>query len=127
MATMGFMSQQRTPEPEPRIPTDSIANRLILARALAGHMSIREAALLCNIGRGAWQNWERGYSTPRINDVRAIAEGLGVDLTWLAQGGPLGVVPYPKGPDGGNVRKLPRRDSNTQPAGYVHLVLNNAA
>lgn len=83
------MAEERMEEPTARVPTDSIANRLILARHLAGHLSIREAAARCDIGRGAWQNWERGNSSPRINDVRAIADVLGVDLAWLANGGPL--------------------------------------
>lgn len=56
------MTERTVQEPTAGIPVDSIANRLILARHLAGHLSIREAAARCSIGRGAWQNWERGNS-----------------------------------------------------------------
>ncbi len=72
------------------IPVDSFGNRLKLARAHAGHLSIREAADLCHIGRGAWTNWERGARPADIIDVSAVvACRLGVDRDWLLFGGPL--------------------------------------
>lgn len=72
------------------IPTDSFANRLMLARAFAGHLSIREAADLCGIGRGAWTNWEKGARPADIIDVATeVADKLGVDRDWLLFGGNL--------------------------------------
>lgn len=73
------------------IPADSFANRLMLARAYAGHLSIREAADMCDLGRGAWTNWEKGTLPGDIIDVATVvAEKLGVDREWLLFGGQLG-------------------------------------
>lgn len=73
------------------IPVDSFGNRLMLARAHAGHISIREAADLCNLGRGAWTNWEKGARPADIIEISAIvADKLGVDRDWLLFGGRLG-------------------------------------
>lgn len=73
------------------IPVDSFGNRLMLARAHAGHLSIREAADLCDIGRGAWTNWEKGARPADIIEVAAVvADKLGVDRDWLLFGGNLG-------------------------------------
>lgn len=77
------------------VPRDSIANRLMLARAEAGHISIREAALMCGLGRGAWQNWERGRSEPGVSTILLIAERLDVDGQWLALGGQLAAPTRP--------------------------------
>ena len=86
-----------------RIPADTLSNRLILARALAGHLSIREAATLCGLGHGAWTKWERGARPLDLLEVTAtIAERLDVDLEWLRFGGPL---------DGPRGRPVPRRAS----------------
>lgn len=72
------------------VPEDSYANRLILARAHAGHLSQREAAERCGLNDANWTNWERGIrSRTMVEDAEAIAEGLGVDLHWLLHGGPL--------------------------------------
>ena len=87
-----------TQHAETRIPVDTVANRLLLARAMAGHLSIREAALKCNLGRGAWQNWERGVSAPPLAAIERIADTLGVDRVWLTWGGPLREQ---RGPEGG--------------------------
>lgn len=73
------------------IPADSFANRLMLARAYAGHLSIRDAAEMCGLGRGAWTNWEKGAKpVDLIEIVEVIAEKLGVDFDWLLFGGELG-------------------------------------
>ena len=72
------------------IPVDSFANRLMLARAYAGHLSIREAADLCDLGRGAWTNWGKGARPADIIDIAtAVADKLGVDRDWLLFGGQL--------------------------------------
>src|SRR2546421_6139646 len=76
--------------PRGGIPADTFANRLILARAYAGHLSQREAADLCGLGRGAWTNWERGARCRDLLDVVGkVSEKLGVDHDWLLFGGPL--------------------------------------
>jgi len=62
----------------------------MLARAHAGHISIREAADLCDLGRGAWTNWEKGarpYDKQEIAEI--VAEKLGVNYDWLLNGGAL--------------------------------------
>jgi transcriptional regulator with XRE-family HTH domain len=72
------------------IPADTFAARLMLARAHAGHLSIREAADRCGLGRGAWTNWERGaLPVGEGQIVKIISESLGVDRDWLLFGGPL--------------------------------------
>src|SRR5882672_626170 len=72
------------------IPEDSYAHRLMLARAHAGHLSIREAAEKCGLNYASWANWERGArSRTVVEDVDAIAEGLAVDRDWLLHGGAL--------------------------------------
>jgi len=77
-------------QPRSAIPADSFANRLMLARAHADHLSIREAAELCELGRGAWTNWEKGTLPGDIIEVATIvAEKLKVDREWLLFGGQL--------------------------------------
>lgn len=96
-----------------RIPADTFAVRLMLARALAGHLSIREAAEVCGFGRGAWTNWERGARPLDIVDVCGrIAEGLDVDFNWLLLGGPLA------GPRGVPTKR-PSGDNGCYPATSV--------
>jgi hypothetical protein len=95
-----------------RVPADTFANRLILARALAGHLSIREAADLCKpLGRGAWTNWERGARpADLLETARIISEKLDVDFDWLLFGGPL---------DGPRGRPILRRIEHADGAPYV--------
>lgn len=87
-----------------RIPADTFSNRLMLARALAGHVSVREAAEMTGLNRGAWDGWEHGRRPRDILDVcRRVADKLDVDFNWLLLGGPLA------GPRGVPVR--PPRDT----------------
>jgi transcriptional regulator with XRE-family HTH domain len=75
-----------------QVPEDSYAHRLMLARAHAGHLSIRAAAERCGLNHATWANWERGMrSRTLVEDAEAIAETLGVDRDWLLHGGPLTV------------------------------------
>ena len=72
------------------IPADSFAARLMLARMHAGHLSIRDAAEKCALGRGAWTNWEKGALPGDIIGVATvIAEKLDIDRDWLLFGGSL--------------------------------------
>lgn len=74
-----------------KIPTDTFAHRLILARSEAGHLTIQQAAARCGLRHQSWSNWERGM-VPRGDQVElaeVIAEGLGIDRDWLLFGGPL--------------------------------------
>jgi transcriptional regulator with XRE-family HTH domain len=73
-----------------RIPADTFSIRLMLARALAGHLSIREASELTGLNRGAWQDWEHGRRPRDLIDVcRRVADKLDVDFNWLLLGGSL--------------------------------------
>jgi len=104
-----------------RIPEDTYAHRLMLARAAAGHLSIREAAEKCGLNYATWANWERGTrSRTMVEDAEAIAEGLGTDRDWLLHGGPLTApvkarrvrLPYPARslrPGGGGGERRARR------------------
>ena len=101
--------------PKGRIPADTFANRLLLARAQAGHLSIREAALATGLNREAWRDWEHGRLPRDILDVcRRIAAALEIDHDWLLFGGPLA------GPRGMPTKARTRRadGSGTLPAGY---------
>jgi hypothetical protein len=73
-----------------RIPADTFAARLRLARMFAGDVSIREAAPRCGLNYGSWTGWERG-ALPRdlLAVVEAVSEGLDIDRDWLLFGGPL--------------------------------------
>jgi transcriptional regulator with XRE-family HTH domain len=94
------------PTPQGRIPADTFSNRLLLARALAGHLSIREACERTGLNRGNWQGWERGLR-PRdqVEVSHVIAEALDVDFNWLLLGGPL------EGPRG---RVIPKRPGSVR-------------
>lgn len=93
------------PTPLGRIPADTFSNRLLLARALAGHLSIREACERTGLNRGNWQGWERGQR-PRdqVEVSQTIADALDVDFNWLLLGGPLA------GAHGPRVAKRPGKD-----------------
>jgi transcriptional regulator with XRE-family HTH domain len=107
MTTSGDERELAAPqERRGRIPADTLSNRLMLARAMAGHLSIREAAEMCGLGRGAWTNWERGARPSDILEiVPIIAEKLDVDEQWLMWGGPL------EGPRG---RVIPKRPGSVR-------------
>lgn len=72
-----------------RIPADTFANRLVLARKLAG-LTIREAAEAAGLNYGSWSNWENGKRPQDLLDVvDRISATLDVDHEWLLFGGPL--------------------------------------
>lgn len=76
--------------PRRRIPADTFAARLVLARQYAGNIPIREAAEQCGLNYGSWAAWERGAMPRNLLDaVDKIHHGLDVDREWLLFGGPL--------------------------------------
>lgn len=75
--------------PEPMIPEDTFAVRLVIIRSTLG-LTQKEAAQRCGLDDGSWSNWENG-AKPRGMDrvVEAICSNLSVDRDWLMWGGPL--------------------------------------
>lgn len=72
-----------------RIPADTLSNRLMLARKLAG-LTIEQAAAAADVKPSSWANWEAGRRPQRETDVLAmIADALDIDRNWLTYGGPL--------------------------------------
>lgn len=72
-----------------RIPSDTLSNRLVLARRLAG-MTIDQAAEAAGVTPSSWANWENGRRPHQEIDVLgAIADALDINLEWLVFGGPL--------------------------------------
>lgn len=70
-----------------RIPADTFAHRLMLVRADAGYLTVKDAADRCGLNYGSWSNWERG-STPRdlLDVVQRISDALDIDYDWLLFG-----------------------------------------
>lgn len=75
--------------PQPLIPEDTFALRLVIIRRTLG-LSQEEAAERCGLDDGSWSNWENGRK-PRGMDkvVGTISSQLGIDRDWLMWGGPL--------------------------------------
>jgi transcriptional regulator with XRE-family HTH domain len=72
-----------------RVPADTLSNRLVLARKLAG-LTIDQAADAAGVKSSSLANWEQGMRPQRETDiVAAIAEAYDVDYHWLLFGGPL--------------------------------------
>ncbi len=96
-----------------RVPADTFANRLMLARKLAG-MTIRDAAAASGLNYGSWSNWENGKRPIDILQVvDAISGALDVDHEWLLFGGPL------EGSRGRRVTKRPTSDTFWNPTSSV--------
>jgi transcriptional regulator with XRE-family HTH domain len=88
-----------------RVPADTLSNRLLLARRLAG-MSIEEAAAAAGLKPSSWSNWENGMRPQgEVEVVQAIADALDIDEGWLLFGGPL------EGPRGRRVTRRPSADT----------------
>ncbi|CAI9417158.1 helix-turn-helix domain-containing protein [Nocardioides sp. T2.26MG-1] len=89
------------PQDERRIPADTFEIRLAIARAHAGGISAKEAAMRVGVSGQTWRNWEDGASGPAQKPamLRYIAEQLDVDEDWLRDGGPLRGAGHPS-PDG---------------------------
>lgn len=72
-----------------RIPADTFAVRLLLARHLAG-MGIKEAAEAAGLHYATWSTWEAGRRPRDLVDVcQRVAAALDIDFNWLLLGGPL--------------------------------------
>jgi hypothetical protein len=83
--------------------------RLALIRQRMHWGNVKEAAEACGVPVESWRRWERDDREPHRRDTIAanIAHASGCDYLWLVHGPSRG--------------KLPRRDSNTEPAGYGHV------
>lgn len=91
--TTASAGDERELAPEQRggdIPSDTLSNRLLLARTHAGFLTVKDAADRCGLNYGSWSNWERG-ARPRdlLDVVRRIADGLNINYEWLLFGGAL--------------------------------------
>lgn len=107
-----------------RRPADTFANRLLLARVLAGHLSIREASEAAGLNREAWRDWEHGRRPRDILDAcRRIADALDVDHDWLLFGGPLS----PAAPPRRTSSKRPAMDTLPYPRRATRSASNTAA
>src|SRR5205085_1659540 len=71
------------------IPADTLSNRLMLARKLAG-LTIEQAAQAAGVKPSSWANWEAGRRPQRETDILGmIADALDIDQHWLTYGGQL--------------------------------------
>lgn len=104
------------------VPDDStFGARLALVRQQMQWGNVAEAAKECGFPTQTWRTWEQG-GLPRdlVAVCRRISARTDCRYDWLLDGRP-------------NVRKLVpkdgllRRDSNTEPAGYIHDTLAEAA
>lgn len=103
------------------IPTFTLGDRLRKAREVTG-MSQVEFAEHIGIGRSTVQSYENGTTSPKQIALKAWAMATGVPFHWLA----WGMTEAPTQPPvmagaGASAQKLPRLDSNQQPAGYGSL------
>lgn len=94
------------------VPEWTIADRMRKSREHAG-LDQGELAELIGIARNTVSNYERAQTEPRRPALIAWSMATGVPLAWLE----TGTAPHPEGPapDG---EKLPRLDSNQEPAVY---------
>lgn len=109
-----------------RVPADTFANRLLLARRMNG-LTIKEAAALIQVEgekdvASSWSNWENGRR-PRdvLETVQRIATALDCDLEWLMFGGSLAESnrPVTKRPGEATLRysSMAVRPTDTRPKG----------
>lgn len=79
------------------IPADTFELRLAIARFHAGSISAKEAAERVGVSGQTWRNWEAGASGGAKHPamLRYIAGQLGVDETWLRNGGKLKKTLHP--------------------------------
>ena len=104
------------------VPDDStFGARLALVRQRMEWGNVTEAATACGIPVETWRSWERG-GLPRdiVGTCRRISLRTDCRYDWLLDGRPNVRQLVPK--DG-----LLRRDSNTEPAGYIYASLGVAA
>lgn len=69
---------------------DSIAARVRALRLSAGLNQV-DAAKRCDVSKTTWNNYERGYARPDVDNAAAICEAFGVDLNWLYTGSTQGL------------------------------------
>lgn len=63
----------------------AIGERIALARKAAG-LSQVDACKQGGIEKNTWNNWERGYSRPSVDNLAIIVSLLGVSFDWLLTG-----------------------------------------
>lgn len=101
-----------SPQQPGRVPADTFANRLVLARRLDS-LTIREAAAKCGLHYATWSTWEGGRRPVDVLDaVQRISEALDIDRDWLLFGGPLL-------PARGRPTKRPKADTEWYSHRYV--------
>lgn len=120
------------------MPADTLPLRLVQMRHELG-LSQRDAAARCGITFGEWQSMEAGRSARSLDiKVAKISAALGYDRDWLMWGAETGNPTPPANGTAVTKRdragKLPRLDSNQQPAGmprskqgYLARVLRKVA
>jgi transcriptional regulator with XRE-family HTH domain len=83
------MSTTTEQEVGPRVPRDTLALRVKIARVERG-LSQRAAANRCGLTFGEWQSIENGAEARGLDrKIDKIAAGLNYDRDWLMWGGPL--------------------------------------
>ncbi|WP_082096548.1 helix-turn-helix domain-containing protein [Demequina gelatinilytica] len=98
------------------IPTIHEGHRMRIAREEAG-LEVREIAERIGIAPGTVIRYEKGRSTPKPLARRAWAEVTGVPAYWLQWGTTEAPTQPPVAAKAGaSIKKLPRLDSNQQPA-----------
>ena len=55
-------------------------------KTLRGVRSMQTMADLCQVTRGAWNNWEKGTRTLSLEHLKAIGDGTGSSLDWIING-----------------------------------------
>lgn len=96
--------------------------RLALVRQRMGWGNVKEAAMGVGVPVESWRSWERDGRLPRdqVAIARRISLRTGCSYDWLLDGRSIS-----RKVDTGD--GLLRRDSNTEPAGYIPATFKSAA
>lgn len=102
-----------------RVPAIHVGWRMRIAREEAG-FEMRDFAELVGISTGTIINYEKGRTKPKRLALKAWSEITDVPVSWLEYGLAEAPSPTPVGAaiSGASGGKLPRMDSNHQPADY---------
>lgn len=69
-----------------------IGPRLRAIRLAAGYERQEAFAAICDISPQAWNNYERGRQTPRIDQLSKIRQATGVTADFILYGDPRGLT-----------------------------------